>query len=286
MNDSSQQETPPVAPPKVDWLKVIVAMFKASPKLMTLLVSIAGLGLGGVYLYKSEWINHLIPPPAKAQEVSIRVYGPSAVVRGDRVVFVAFIDGSKGVPKWELLPKGSGDFKVLEEGHIVELVMMEEGEFSFHVAVAGDAQQVASDHVEFEVLEVIDKKDDPPPVVNNPPPAEPPKPHIPTVAELANSNLSLVQSDNLAGEAKIVAGCFNSVIARVQTGLLNPSADVILEVEDQVNAALGDKAHGWQSYLAAMRVIVESLRDQGQITTAASTVPTLSEMSGVLLKVR
>lgn len=286
MSDSSQpQNQQPATPPaKIDWLGVIIAMFKASPKLMTLIVSVLGLSLGGTYLYKSEWINHLVPPPAKAQEVSIRVYGPSAVVRGDRVVFVAFVDGSNGVPKWELLPKGSGDFKVLEEGRVVELIMIEEGDFSFHVAVAGDAQQVASDHVEFEVLEIVDKNQ-PPPVVHDVPPVEP-KPHIPTVAELASSNLSLVESDNLAAEAKIVAGCFNSVIGRVQTGLLNPSADVILEVEDQVNAALGDKAHGWQTYLAAMRVIVESLRDQGQITTAASTVPTLSEMSGVLLKVR
>lgn len=285
MNDSSQQ--PVIQPPKIDWLNIVVTMAKTSPKLFTLLVCIVGLGVGGVYLYDSGWINHVIPPPAKAKPVSVRVYGPSAVVRGDRVVFVAFVEGSNGTPNWELLPKGSGDFKVLEDGKIVELIMMEEGNFSLHVAVAGDAQQVASDHLEFESLEIIDKPVPPAPTPDKPVTHEPPpQPKIPTVAELANQNLSLVESENLVSEAKVVAGCFNSVIGRVQTGLLNPSADVILEVEDQVSAALGAKAHGWQNYLSAMRVIVESLRDQGQITTAASAVPTLSEMSGVLLKVR
>lgn len=253
------------------------------------LTALGGASVGGIATWRSGWLDRLTPAAPVIQPVNVRLYGPTMAVRGDTIYFRADIRGNSGRPYWSVIPPTNGALMVMDDGRTASFRSLEEGIFSISVSVAGDGLQVASDHVEFENLNLVDNQREQAPAVDlmsalagltQPAMIEQP---APTVAELAEQALEQVVSEDRAGEARIVAGCFRSVISRVETGLVAPDVDPMHEIATQVNVALGQHYEPWQSFMLAAATIFDSLRSQGEITTAASAVPTLTEIVGVLV---
>src|SRR5690606_71325 len=149
--------------------------------------------------------------------------------------------------------------QVMPDTHTVEFSAIDPGIYALHVAVAGEGLQVASSSIEFENLELVEEEI---PAIDQAP--VPPVPAVPTVAETTLAALSQVASDDPVTEARIVAGCIKSLITRIQTGLVAPDADLVHELSQQIDVALGEHANAWQSFVGVVEGILASLRAQGQ----------------------
>lgn len=275
-------------------------------KVLASLVVAAFLALTAGVLTWAYNQGHFAPPADRVvRPVSIQVYGPTTSLRGESAYFTAITEGETGKPSWQLVPATAGALTILPDGHTAHFRSLDEGVFSIIVSVAGDKMQVASAHTEFDNVdpETIAAEYGPPPehepqpqpqqqlsllelaqsIANQPPE---PEPEPPSVTDLTLGAFDQIESEDKVAEARMVAGCIRSVIGRIETGLMAPDADPMAEVERQVNAALGERSAHWTLFLVSLRSIFDSLRDQGHVTTAASSVSTLAEISGTLLKVK
>lgn len=231
----------------------------------------------------------------EAKPVTITIKGSSIIIRGDQIVFRAIVQGPAGAPAWKLSPSRASALAVEEDGRTAIFHATEPGKYTLTASVAGEAKTVATDYWEFEVVDATEQVDDPLTVPQYDPDA-PPNPadmqaeeplHVPTVAEMVLDSLQHVESPNRASEARVIAGSFQSVANRIAAGLVPPDADPFGLVEEQARAALGDdKADEWALFFAGVRSIAQALRDQGDISTAASAIPTLAETAEVLLRAR
>jgi hypothetical protein len=224
-------------------------------------------------------------PPVPLEPVKIMIRGPqpAVMIEGVSGLFLADVTGPAGRPEWRLTPGDGGTLR--PSGNMLEFLPGQSGRYSLVVSVAGDGRQIATDQIELEIVHIREEEseaDAMPPADSSQANVPPPAPKPPTVAELAAGALAAVEPDNRASEARIVAGCFKSVIGRINAGFIAPDADPMLEVEAQVNAALGAHAGKWATFLGSMGIVLEQLRQQGHVTTAASKIPALSEMSAVL----
>lgn len=251
------------------------------------------------------WANHLgliarAVPPAPAvvtrehrivTPVHLEVEGPHTCIRGETYVFLARFDtpGAVGRPVWRLIPEETGALEPIgDNGMAVRFRSLDSGVFSIICSVAGEGGQVANAHREFENTDLVEEVVEE--VVQQPEPAMAAAPELPpqppTVGELIRGAIDNVTSGDRTAEAKVVAGCFQSYIGRVNTGLVPPDSDVVVEVEKQVQAALGPRAANWNTFMAAVDNVVNSLREQGDVTTAASAVPTLAAVADALRQTR
>lgn len=250
---------------------------------------IASLAFAGVWAWDTELVDSLVPERNVAAPVGIRLYGPAECLRGSEYFFHVEVSGPAGRPQWTLIPPTNNALRISDDGLRAGFRSLDEGTFSVQVAVAGDARQVASDHIEFENLGVTE-----PPLVQEPTaaeqlaslvaamPAQPEPAQQISVSDLVHEALADVASEDQAAEAKVIAGCLRSVIGRVQTGLVAPDTNVLGEVRLQAELALGDKVEAWELFLDDLETIAALLREEGRITTAASAVPTLSEMASAM----
>lgn len=255
------------------------------------LVAVSGAGVGGVATWRSGWLEELTPDPPVIQPVTVAIRGPSFTVRGDTAYFVAATAGKVGKPTWKVMPAGSGTLHVEGDCLSASFRSLDSGVFTLSVSVGGEGLQVASDSLEFENLNLNEDE----PITDADADARflaelqqmtTPAVHIPTVPELAQAALEQVVSETRAEDARIIAGCFRSVINRLESGLVAPDVDPMNELDIQVTTALGDRSKAWTEFMRSVDGIFHALRDQGEITTAASTVPTLTEVLGVLVHAR
>lgn len=256
------------------------------------LVCIAGLSLGVVHLWSAGWLDRLTPAPRIAAPVKIELQGSKECLAGGEAWFHVEVDGPAGDVQWELIPPIPGALTPSLDKLKARFQSIEPGLFIVLVKVAGDGRQVASSYIEFDNLlvneETVEQPAEPQPMFDIEafkalvtPQAAP----LPTVAELVRHSLEQVDSANKVEEAHRIAGIIKSIINRVTTGLIAPDVDVTLELESQLELALGEHARPWGLFVADLRGIIGNLRDQGHITTAASTVPTLTEIAAALSSV-
>jgi len=255
------------------------------------LVCLAGLALGIVHLWSAGWLDRLTPAPRFAEPVSVAIHGPKEVLAGGEYYFHVEITGSAGKPIPMLVPDEPAALTLFPDGRTLRFQSSIPGVRVLTVSVAGDGRQVASSVIEFENLLVNEEPVEPEPQQ----PAlsfeeiqsliMPTVPPVATVADRTRESLDGIASANKAEEAHRIAGIIKSIIQRMDTGLVAPDADVTLELESQIELALGKHARPWGIFIADVRGIFGSLREQGAITTAASTVPTLTEIAAVLSSV-
>lgn len=255
------------------------------------LVCLAGLALGIVHLWSAGWLDRLTPAPRFAEPVSVAIHGPKEVLAGGEYYFHVEITGSAGKPIPMLVPDEPAALTLFPDGRTLRFQSSIPGVRVLTVSVAGDGRQVASSVIEFENLLVNEEPVEPEPqqpalsfeeiqslIMPTVPPAA-------TVADRTRESLDGIASANKAEEAHRIAGIIKSLIQRINTGLIAPDADVTLELESQIELALGEHARPWGIFIADVRGVFGSLREQGAITTAASTVPTLTEIAAVLSSV-
>lgn len=265
--------------------------------LVVVVLIVLSLGVIGVSVYQlwsSGWVAQAIPapeaPPAPPppDPVTVQLHGPTIGVRGITYVFTAAISGDAGEAKWTVTPPTEGALRTFDQGRSAEFTCIDEGKFLIGVSVGGAAKQVAVSQITFENLNLIEESE----VMEDQHPAELPPvmaqspPPLPTVEDLAQGALDAVVSEDKAGEARIIAGSLRMFAQRLNTGLLPPDTDVPLEVEKQVQEALGARASKWQEFLLSFDGIIEDLRSRGQVTTAASTTPALFKVADVLQSAR
>lgn len=267
-------------------------MIRRTVSIIGSLVCLAALMLAAVHLWNAGWLDRLTPAPRIAAPVKIELLGSKECLVGGEAWFHVEVDGPAGDVQWELIPPIPGALTPSLDKHKARFQSSEPGVFIAMVKVAGDGRQVSSSYIEFENLAVIedapDEPAEPQPIVD----IEalkamvlPQQPVAPTVTELTQAALGEVDSANKVEESHRIAGIVKSIIQRIQTGLIAPDADVTLELETQLELALGEHARPWGLFIADVRGIIGSLRDQGHITTAASTVPTLTEIAAALSSV-
>jgi hypothetical protein len=273
-------------------LKRFAVALAATIGIVTLL---AAFTLAGLYLWRLGTFDAGLRALAREQEpappATVRLYGPTTVVRGEHAYFHIETSGKVGRATWKLVPATTGAMHVLPDGKAVEFRSLEGGTFQVIVSVAGDGRQAAADHIEFENVDLVQQSDSVSPIQSAAavmPSHEVPMVHEPppTITDLALGALDQVDSQDRAAEARVVAGCLRSVIGRIETGLMAPDADPVREVELQARAALGSRYESWSMFMQSVAAIVDQLREQGHVTTAASMVPALSEISGALLTAR
>lgn len=266
-------------------------MIRSTLNIIGSLVCLAGLALGTVHLWHSGWLDRLMPTPRIAAPVSIDLFGPKECLAGGEYFFHVESDGPVGDVQWELIPNVPGALTPSFDKRKARFQSAEPGLYIVTTRVAGDGRQVASSYIEFDNLLVQEESEEQP---AEPQPMDiealkalimPQAAPVPTVAELVRHSLEQVSSANKTEEAHRIAGIIKSIINRVTTGLIAPDADVTLELESQLELALGEHARPWGLFIADLRGIIGNLRDQGHITTAASTVPTLTEIAAALSSV-
>lgn len=276
----------PTAAKRHQWLSD-AARTAATATALLLLVTAAAVALS------RGWLEPLMPT-GPSEPVDLQVYGPAECLAGGEYYFHLEHRGATGKATWQLIPETPNALTVFEDGARARFQSTETGGFSINVAIAGDAGLVAMDHIEFENLSVVEPEPEPDPAVAAleallmqeqqaaataaaaPPP--------PTVAQLTRRALDAVQTTDLGEEAFVIAGTIRALVARLETGLLPPETDVIVELASQIDHALGETASNWNPWLNEMAAIISTLRGQGHITTAASTIPTLLEIAAVLAK--
>lgn len=251
----------------------------------------------GYFAWQRGWLDEAPKNPTNPQPVAVKIYGPAECLVGGEYYFHLEVKGEAGEMKdWHLVPDVPNALTIMPDQNKVRFQCTEPGTFSIIVGVGGDNRQVSVDHIEFENLDYTDTPPPseqpetpthppvgPPPGSDMPPPAAPVPP---TVAQLIRQAYDSVVSDKKPEEARIIAGSIVSIIKRIETGLLPPETDLSAEIEIAVEHSLGEQAGSWGLFVSEVSAILSLLRDQGDVTTAASAVPTLTEVVNVLQNAR
>lgn len=223
-----------------------------------------------------------VPEQKPTEPVTLTIHAPqpALVIDGVSTLFLAETTGPAGTPKWRVIPASAGTIrKTSADGRRAELLAIGEGTCTVLVDVAGDGRQLATDSVEIEVISFGAEADEKKPEHEMPSPA--PMQQQVTVAQLVTGALANIEPDHRKDSGK-VSGVIKSVISRIEAGHFAPETNAVAVIESQLNQAMGADAAKWQTFIVALDAIVEQLRQSGQITTVASSVPTLAEVSAAL----
>jgi hypothetical protein len=270
-------------------------MIRTTLSIIGTLVCLAGLSLGIVHLWNAGWLDRLTPQPRFAEAVSIALHGPKETLVGGEYYFHVEVTGGSGRPVCNLVPSEPAALTEFPDGRTFRFQSSVPGIRVLTVSVAGDGRQVASDSIEFENLEVFEETMQEESAPAQPPIdiesfkalLAPPQPQTLSITAIVLDSLAHVDTANKVEEAHRIAGIIKSLITRIQTGLVAPDADVALELESQIELALGEHARPWSLFVSDVRTtIFRDLRAQGVITTAASAVPTLTEIAAALSSVQ
>lgn len=256
-------------------------MIKQATSAVGAVVCVAAVVFVGIVAVNNGVVS--MPERQAAPPPTIVLHGPTQLLAGQEYYFHVEMTGDHGEPIWLLRPDIAGALTIFPDKQKARFQSTDTGVFMLSVAVGGELRQVASDIKEFENLQLVDQDDVQPPPSTGPPPVHTePLPEVPTVAQLVTQAYNDVIGTDKVKEAHIIAGSIKALVARIETGLVPGDTDVMVELEDQVSQALGENARNWGLFVADIRAIVGSLREQGAITTAASAVPTLLEVAKVL----
>jgi len=260
--------------------------------------------LGSTWLYRKGYLDPAIPKVREVAPVKVNLYGPQVAIKGMTADFHVEISGVGGIPDWTLIAPANAttaNLRISQDHKRAEFSGSEEGEYRILVGVGGEGMQVSTKTLTFENVELVSRQEvdaanaradqveqqaqqriqaaqqqqQQMAQANAPPP--------PTSAELAMGALTRVQTQDMPGEARMIAGSIRSVIGKIQT---TPSlafdADPAVMVAEQVQAQIGDRSKNWEFFLVAIGVILKDLRDKGQVTTPITAIPTLNEIANVL----
>jgi hypothetical protein len=251
--------------------------------------------------YASFWnkgiIQQWLPKPPEAQQImpiTLRLYGPRFAIRGDRAYFYTVSTGKTGPVTFSVHPYQAGLISQVGP-NAVEFSSFDEGHYTITAVVAGDGNQSAVDHIQFENVVVAREEDLRPTEPETPPvhamniptiPTVPMEPPLPTAREMTIGALANVMSQNKPEEQREVANLLYQMVRRLKSGLLAPNADVPLEIEQSVKSAMKERADPWLTFTASVDTIVEEYRRQGKVTTAASQQDVLMEIANTLTTTR
>lgn len=250
-------------------------------------VVVAGALIAGLRAYDAGWLDQALPPRREAvaasiaSPVAVKLQGSVEILSGRESFFFADVT-SGGKPVWKLLPNVPNALTVSDDGKRARFQSSEEGSYVIVVSVAGPGLDVANDAIEFENLHVQEASDEPPMAQVQ---ASQPQPRV-TVADLAQAALDQVSGEHRAAEARELAGSIQAFVKRIETGLVEPGADVGAEFEKVVDAALTDRAKNWHPLIEQVHAIIGTLREQGEITTAATAVGCLREITAALSRLK
>jgi hypothetical protein len=264
---------------------------------ITVLLMVSGIGICTVgiaflciWLWRTGWLDSVLPAVREAEQVKVSVYGPAIAIRGLTADFHVDTVGKSGRPEWLLLsPEGkTGHLRVSTDGKRAEFQSLDDGVYTLYVAVGGEAMQVAQGHIRFENLELTEAVPEPvqqdliqmPQMssVMAPPPRA-------TVNELTHGALATVESDDKSAEARMVAGSINSVMARIRTGNFPVGADPAVAIAEMVSQNMGERAKKWETFLIAVGAILAYQHEEGVIAPA-DKIHALNEMYNILLHVQ
>ncbi len=260
------------------------------------IVMVVAAGIGVYALVNNGVIQQLIPtPPAIVQppepiKISLHGPSPSVVIAGVTNIFTADVSGPAGPPEWQVFPPAAANVSPSGDGKRVDLLASTDGKFSVVVTISGDGRQLASARAEVEAMAQVIQQPLPPeptPAPVDPVPPEPPapvKPPLETVADRMTRMLAQVNTENRPAEARRVANVITSIVGRINAGAIGPHMDIANLVRDESIKALGPSAPQWDLFLSAIALVLDNFKNQGLISTAATTTPILTEIAGVLLK--
>lgn len=253
-------------------------------------VLVTGLAGAGAYYGATElgwWRRPPTPVPAPVErppepiKIAIRGPSPPMLIAGVSTVFALDVSGPIGTPRWIVVPATRASVRSTD-GRSAEVIAQDAGHFSVIVGVSGDGRQFAMDQLEVEAMAQAVQPDVPPPAPAPVDPAPQPRPQPRTVADEIAAVLAGIETTDRVREARSLMGAINTVAGQIQGGFVAPGADVANMVEDAGRKALGDAAPAWDPMFGAISIVIDTLRSQGTISTARTTVPVLAEISGVL----
>lgn len=306
----SPQTQPEASPGPLSWLKskatavvhgLLTSVWVGGFAVGAIVVIVLAV-LGGAWLLNHGVLQQFLPAPppvvAPPEAIKISIHGPSpsVVISGVTSVFNADVIGPSGPVEWLVFPTAAANVTPSPDGKRIDLLAATDGKFSLVATIAGDGRQLAHARTEVEAMaQVIQQPMPPAPLDPVPPPApvtppapvDPPKPVTPpsqTVADRMTIQLTSVNSENRVAEARRLANVLTSIIGRINAGAIGPHTDVANLVRNESLQALGPAAPDWDLFLSAIALVLDNFKNQGLISTAATTTPILSEIAGVLLK--
>jgi hypothetical protein len=232
--------------------------------------------------------------------ITVDIKGPQAILLGDTATFYLSITGEHGLPRWDFIapPEESGNGSILKPVDSLASMAVE-----FSPVVAGDHILIASvggpgdqSIPAKKRITVVDPNQQPEePIEPGPPQPEPgllenlqrllqnqQMQPSQTVPDRMKAVLGQINSETYDQDKKIVFSCIQAMIGRISTGLVATDADVIHDLEIDASNALGEKYDLWKIFFSELRNVVDTLRRQGNITTAATYLPLLTEVRNVL----
>lgn len=257
--------------------------------------TIVAAGFGVYVLFNHGIIQQLIPaPPAIVQPpepIKITLHGPSpsVIISGVTSIFTADVSGPAGSPEWQVFPPAAANVVASPDGKRIDLLASTDGKFSVVATISGDGRQLAFARAEVEAMAQVvqqpvpEPTPEPQPQPIDPEPA-PVKPPAETVADRMARMLASVNSENRAAEARKVANVLTTTVGRINAGAIGPHMDIANLVREESIKALGPSAPQWDLFLSAIALVLDNFKNQGLISTAATTTPILTEIAGVLLK--
>lgn len=297
--------TPPQSPPEkqggpLSWMKskatavvhgLVTSVWVGGFAVGAIVVIVLAV-LGGTWLLNHGVLQQFLPaPPAIVQPpepIKITLHGPSpsVVISGVTSIFTADVIGPAGTPEWQVFPPSAANVTPSADGRRVDLLASSDGKFSIVATISGDGRQLASARAEVEAMaqviqQPVQPEPQPQPIEPEPAPVKPP---AETVADRMARQLAAVNSNNRVSEARKVANVLTSIVGRINAGAIGPHMDVANLVHDEANQALGPAAPAWDLFLSAIALVLDNFKNQGLISTAATTTPILTEIAGVLLK--
>lgn len=276
------------------WMGHSTAFFGACMVMFFTSLGAYGLYEAGAFGLLVTTIKRAIPepPPVPPVTVSIRGPQPRQVLEGVSTILVADTTGPAGDPQWSVIPSAAGSLHPAT-GRVVDFTPHLDGPVVIHVVVGGANNQVAQAQVEVEALTQVVQEPEPAPAppapAPTPAPQPPPQPMPPpqrTVADVIAELLAGVNSPDRVTEAHAVASAVSSVVGMINAGTIPPSANVGAMVEDAGVTVLGKSAASWHGFFAGVSAILDTMRAQGDVSTAVTTVPVLLEVQGVLANAR
>lgn len=272
-------------------VQVPVPSFSSVMSSIGSLASLVAIVFAVIVANDAGFVDRVLPRPEpvpvveQAGPVTVKVYGPSELLQGGEYFFHLEVQGDAGVPKWTLVPNTPNALTVFPDGKTARFQTAVPGTYALFVSVAGSAKFVASDFFEFENLIAEEPAPPQPEPQNDMPPPIPDEPEVieVTSAELIDHAIDNVHTDNLQEEAAIVAESIRAFLKRLGTGNVDPEADVMSEIATHASERLGGGAKNWGLFFAEVDSILTTLREQGDVTTAATSEPFLRQVVAELM---
>jgi hypothetical protein len=163
--------------------------------------------------------------------------------------------------KWLVVPE-TEDFLVIDEGRRAVFSSGVPGEYMFIIACAVDDSVDVVRHI----VRVVGIAPPPPP-----PDVDPVTPVTPTSALSKQVQIwcAKIQSPTRSADALKLAGAMEGVAAQINAGTLTTPYEIVSATAEANRASLGDDLSIWVPFLRNLQDAVESMANDGKLTTPA-----------------